>query len=119
MTSHSRAISRSKKNLKFVEIMAETFLNCESACNLLDVLASIYDRKMAARLFDIIHDILRSLSLAQSLLEGRNAPIWRTGNRGVKLRARNFSGFWKLSVRRCLKPHICQLDKQYNGKLYN
>ena len=32
-----------------------------------------------------IHDILRFLSLAisQSLLKDRNAPIWRSGNRGV------------------------------------
>ena len=64
--------------------MALIFLNCESTCDLADVPASIYDRKTAARPFDTIHDILRCLSLAQSLLKGRNAPIWRIGNRGVK-----------------------------------
>ena len=49
-----------------------------------DVQASIYDRKTAARRFDSIHDILRFLSRVQSLLEGQNPPIWRSGNRGVK-----------------------------------
>ena len=29
------------------------------------------------------HDILQSLSLAQSLRESRNVPIWRIGNREV------------------------------------
>ena len=36
-----------------------------------------YDRKTDARRVDTILDILRFLSLAQSLLKGRNAPIWR------------------------------------------
>ena len=53
------------------------FLNCERTCGLTDVPASIYDRKTAARPFDTNHNILRCLSLAQSLLKGRNAPIWR------------------------------------------
>ena len=35
------------------------------------------DRKTAARPFDTIHDIPRSLSLAESLLKGRNTPILR------------------------------------------
>ena len=52
-------------------------------CDSTDVPASNYARKIAARPFDTIHDILRCLSLAQSLLKGRNAPIWRIGNRGV------------------------------------
>ena len=38
---------------------------------------SMYDWKNAARPFDTIHDILRSLSLVQSLPKGRNALIWR------------------------------------------
>ena len=71
---------------KFVKIMALIFLNCESKFDLTDVPSSIYDRKMDARPFDTIHDILRCLSLAQSLHKGRNAPIWRIGNRGVKRR---------------------------------
>ena len=58
-------------------------------CDSTDVPASIYDRKMDARLFDTIHEILRCLSLAQSLLKGRNAPIWRIGNQGVNLSAAN------------------------------
>ena len=33
--------------------------------------------RLRRRLFDTIHDILRSLSLAQSLLKGRNSPNWR------------------------------------------
>ena len=48
--------------------------------------ASIYDRKIVARHFDTIQDILQSLSLEQSLLEGRNALIWRSGNQVVKIR---------------------------------
>ena len=64
--------------------MAQTFLNCESTCDLKDVPASMHHRKTAARLFDIIYDILRSLSLTQYLPKRRNAPIWRIGNRRVK-----------------------------------
>ena len=61
------------------------FLNCESTCDLTDVLASIYDRKRDGRPFYIIHDILRCLSFLQSHFTDRNAPIWRIGNRRVKL----------------------------------
>ena len=50
----------------------------------------VYDRKTAARPFDTIHDILRSLSLAQALLKRRNSPIWRIGNRGVNYPFRLF-----------------------------
>ena len=63
--------------------MALMFLNCESSSDSTDISASIYERKTAARPFDTIYDILRSLSLVQSLLKGRNALIWRIGNRGV------------------------------------
>ena len=42
-----------------------------------DVQAAMYDRKTAARPFDTISDILRSLSLVQSLLKARNSPNWR------------------------------------------
>ena len=45
---------------------------------------TISNKNMDARNFDIIHDIVRCLSLVQSFLEGYNAPIWRIGNRGVK-----------------------------------
>ena len=65
------------KKFKIYDIWAFDFLNCESTCDLTDVPASIYDRKMDARPFDTIRDILRCLSLVQSLLKGRNAPIWR------------------------------------------
>ena len=51
-------------------------------------------RKMDARNFHLIHDILRYLSLVQSLLKGRNEPITRIGNRGVKFCWRsNFQAF--------------------------
>ena len=52
---------------------------------LIDVAAPIYEREAAARLFDKIHGILRSLGFAQSLLKDCNAPIWRSGNRGVNM----------------------------------
>ena len=49
------------------------------------LLITISNRKMEARNFDTIHDILRSKGLAISLLNGRNASICRTRTRGVKL----------------------------------
>ena len=59
------------------EICVIYVTNCfESMCAFTDVPASIYDRKT---------NILRSLSLVQSLLKGRNATIWRIGHREVKL----------------------------------
>ena len=85
MASQSRAIpSQSRKIVKFLKIMALFFLNCESEFDLTDAPSSIYDRKMDARFFDTIHDTLRCLSLAQSLLKGR----------GVNL----FLGFARLNV---------------------
>ena len=56
---------------------------CDRMCDLTVLLASICYRKTAARPFDTICDILRALRLVQSLLKGRNAPIWHIGNRGV------------------------------------
>ena len=53
------------------------FLNCERISDLTDVPAKYYYRKTDARPFDAIHDLLRCLRLVQSLLIGRNAPIWR------------------------------------------
>ena len=77
MTSQSRAIRfQSLKNREICDIRAFDFLNCESTCDLTDVQASIYDRKMA-RPSDTINAILRCLSLVQSLLLGRDARIWR------------------------------------------
>ena len=95
MTYQSRAIPfQSRKIVKFVKIMALIFLNCESKFDSTDVPSWIYDRKTAARPFDTIHDILRCLSLAQSLLKGRNAPIWRIGNRGVKVDFQSLRRDW-------------------------
>ena len=71
--------------------MTQTFLNCVSKFDLTDVLGSIYDRKTAARPFDTIYDILRSLSVAQSLLKGQNSRIWRVGNRGVNCHLRRIN----------------------------
>ena len=51
--------------MKFVKIIALIVLICQRTCDLTDVP------------FDTIHDILRCLSLAQSLLERWNSPIWR------------------------------------------
>ena len=66
-----------KKIVKFVIFLPLIFLNCENSSDLADVPASIYDKKTAARRFDIIHDVLRCLSLAKSLLKSRNIPILR------------------------------------------
>ena len=44
-----------------------------------DAKSSIEDGKTAVRPFDPISDFLRRLSLAQSLLKGRNSRIWHTG----------------------------------------
>ena len=78
MISHSRAIrSKSQKNVKFAKFGPLIYLNCESTCDLTDVQASIYDRKMDAQSFDTIDDIQRFFSLLQSLLESRNARIGR------------------------------------------
>ena len=78
MTSQSRAIrSQSHKIVKCVKFWVLICFNCESTCDLTDVSASIYDIKIDARPFDTIHDILRGLSLAQSLFKGRNARLCR------------------------------------------
>ena len=46
------------------------FLKYWSTFDLTNVPASIYDRGTAARRFIFIHEILRSLSLVQSLFKG-------------------------------------------------
>ena len=78
MTSQSRVIrSQNQKNHEICGIRTFDFLRSESKCDFTDVSAQIYDRKMDARPFDAIHDIVRCLSIVKSLLKGRNAPIWR------------------------------------------
>ena len=85
LTSQSCVIrSQGRKIVKFMKFGTLISLNCERMWYLTDVPASHYDRKTDARPFDTIHDILRCLCLIQSLLKGRNAPIWRIGNRRVK-----------------------------------
>ena len=67
---------KQKKNREICElreIRAFEFLNCETTCDLTDVTASIYDRKIDARRFDTTHAILRCF--VQSLFKDRNAPI--------------------------------------------
>ena len=91
----SDVISQFKKVceiIKFVKIMAQTCLNGKSTCDLTDVPASMYGRKTTALPFDTIYDILRSHSLAQSVLKGRFAPFRRSGNRGVNIRVIFISG---------------------------
>ena len=95
MTSQSRAIrSQYRKIAKFLKCMALIFWNRASTCGSTDLPVAIYDRKIAARRFDSIHDILRFLSLAQSLLKGLSAPIWHIGNRGVNIFPFKRDLFW-------------------------
>ena len=75
--SLAKFVLKLKKIVKFVINPALIFYISDSTCDLTDVPASIYDRKTAARRFDIIDDLQRSLGLAQSFLKGRNASIWR------------------------------------------
>ena len=97
MISKSRAISsQCRKIVKFEKIMAQTFLNSESNLHSTDVPVAMSDSKTAARPFDTIHNILRPLGLAQSLLKGRNSPNWR-GRAPTHL---NLSGTEGLNVQR-------------------
>ena len=75
------------------------FLNCESTCDLTDVPASIYDRKMDFRPFDTTHNILRCLSFVSSLFKDRNAPIWRIGNRRVNLNSQTVGRVFTWCIR--------------------
>ena len=61
---------------KIFEIRAFDYtLNC--AYELTDVQASIFDRKIYARICDSTHDILRCLIFVKSLFKDRNNPIRR------------------------------------------
>ena len=73
--SLSRHLLSKPKNRENCEIRPFDFLNFGSTCDLTDVPASINDRKTDARPFDTIYDILRCLSLLQSLFKDRNEPI--------------------------------------------
>ena len=73
-------------------------------------------RKMDARPFDNVHDILQCLSFAQSLFKDRNAPIRRTGKRRVN-RYRNAQNSSPQENRGTLRhgssPHLqCEKSKQ-------
>ena len=74
-------------------------MSCKSTCDFTDVQASIYGRKIDARPFYTIHDILWCFSFVQSHLKGRNAPIWRIGNRRVNQFEINFVTHHKGSSR--------------------
>ena len=77
-----KSVQKSKK-CDFFLINGTDFFYCERTSDLKNVLT--YDRKIAARRFGTISDIQLSLTLAQSLLEDRNAPLWRMDNQGVKI----------------------------------
>ena len=64
------------ENRKICDILSIDFFELERTGYLADVSVSNYDTKTDARPFDTINDILRCLSLVQSLLKGRNPPIW-------------------------------------------
>ena len=86
MAYQSRAIhSQNKKIREICNIRGFDFSNSEITCALTNVATSYFGRKTAARRFYLIHNILRSLTRTQSLLRGRNASIWRSGNRGSKI----------------------------------
>ena len=90
MTTQTPAIrSQTRKIGKFVKIMTQTFLNCETLYDSTDAPTLIYDRKTAARPFDTIHDILRSLSLVKALIKDQNAPIGASGTEGLNCRSRS------------------------------
>ena len=86
----SLSLPQSALRIKNREIWALIFLNCESSCDLTNVRASIYERKIDARPFDTTHDVLRCLSFVQSLFKDRNERIWRIGNRRVNTKPWNF-----------------------------
>ena len=60
------------RSREICDIHAFDFLNCENTFDFTDVQAAIYDRKTVACRFTTINEILRSLSLAQSLPECAN-----------------------------------------------
>ena len=65
------------RGLEVTDFRGTDFLNYVCTSDLTDVIASINDRKTAVYLIDTIHDIPRSLSLAQPLL----SIIFQTFNR--------------------------------------
>ena len=104
--------------------MAQTFLHCVSSGDLRDVQALMYDRKTAARPFETIHDILRSLSLVQSLPKARNSPNWRqrapthsnmSGTEGFKAEKIIFMNTIHLTLKLRLSTHR-PMKKQYSHK---
>ena len=86
---HRFAINSQSKNREICDIRTFDSSNCESTFDTMAVSAKISERKIDARRFDSIHDILRSISLTQSLLKGRNTPIWRQQETNTYDTARN------------------------------
>ena len=90
MTSQSRAIRSQSREI--CEIRAFDFMNC-GTCDLTDVPASIYDRKMDARLFDYPRYSTMSQSCAISSQRPKCANLAQAGanayetvgNRPVKM----------------------------------
>ena len=68
MTSPPHAIRlKSQKSWNLRKSLHYLFSNCERTCYSTNAPASIYNRKTAVRPFDTINDIVRSLSLVESL----------------------------------------------------
>ena len=76
---------------------------------MIDVPAFMYDRKMDARPFDTINDILRCPSLVQSLLKGRNVPIWRK-REPTHMRQAGTERLRLRGPKLCSKLHKVELD---------
>ena len=90
-----------------------------------DLSASKHDRKTWGRPFDSIHDILRSLCLAQSLLEDQNASIWGIWNRWVYTDINHMINLYKSDSckngARCLRKNPtefhCDCAAGYHGNI--
>ena len=82
MTSQCRAIrSQSRKLVKLVKIMSQTFSNCESTCDLTDIRASIYDRKTRPDLLTL-STTFYDLSVPRNLFS--NVKIRQLGASGTE-----------------------------------
>ena len=100
--------SQSRKRVKFVIFWPMFFFNCERTFGLIDVPASISDRKTDPRCFDTIDDILR--------LPGTDGLIvffyWKTDLKALVARYH-----WKYSLRRVylssLACAICHLGRSF------
>ena len=65
--------ARLRGNKSLRRMFFNVLLNGESTCDLKIVPDSNHDRKTTSRRFETIHDLVRSLRLAQSIVKGQNA----------------------------------------------